>query len=263
MRRDVLHLNTLLIVISGFGFRNRKEATVALRELKENGGIPNFLTNVAGQLGRRGHKMKIILNIMFSAVLFLTLAGMSRADTYAIDQTLGSGDGEGSVVGTISTDGTYGVLTPANITFYSLTLTANAFFGWPLSSTTLTPSNSTVSSGDNTGDLDNVDLTATATSLLFNFSGSDAGSWDFSGATGQLCLTSYTNCSVYYPASAIGTNDVGGNGRLSIFSPESGNQVIGTAVPEPSSLSMFGAMLCAVGAFGKQMKRLKARQLIT
>ena len=71
--------------------------------------------------------------------------------------------------------------------------------------------------------------------MLFDFSAGDAGSWGFSGSSGQLCLTSYSNCFAY---PAIGTYAVGGNGLN--FSVESGTQVIGSAVPEPSSLALIG-----------------------
>ena len=181
--------------------------------------------------------MKAILSVL----LLLTLAGVSKADTYDINQIFGSA---GSTVGTITTDGNLGVLTPIDITSWNLTLTDGS------SSTILTPLNSTVGSGvGNVGGLNNVDLTATSSSLLFDFSGGDAGSWGFSGGTGQFCLTTYSNC--FGPAPALGTYGVGGNSWN--FSVISGQQVIASAVPEPSSLSMCGAVLVAFGG----MRRMR------
>ena len=70
----------------------------------------------------------------------MTFAPAANNITYNVNLTFGSA---GSMVGTITTDGTLGVLTTSNIVSWNLTLADSA-----TNSTLLTPSNSAFSSGN-------------------------------------------------------------------------------------------------------------------
>ncbi|MGA8540155.1 MAG: hypothetical protein WB566_11700, partial [Terriglobales bacterium] len=116
------------------------------------------------------------------------------------------GSGTGSAVGTITTDGTIGVLSPANIVSFNLTLNDGSHTG------ILTPSSGATVVG--TG------FSATSTNLLVDY-GNQSG---FEGAAGQLCFTDDYNC---FPGAGAGMWGVGGN-NLWIWSNVSGVQAIAT-----------------------------------
>ncbi len=126
------------------------------------------------------------------------------------------GSGAGSAVGTITTDGTIGVLNASNIVSFNLTLNDGSHTG------ILTPSNATVTG---TG------LSATSTNLLFDY-GTWGTQFGFSGAAGQLCLTDNSNCFPAMPAAGLW--GVGGN-NLWLWSNTSGVQAIATGGVATSS----------------------------
>jgi hypothetical protein len=110
---------------------------------------------------------------------------LMASTVYSVNQTIGSAN----ATGFITTDGTIGTLTVANITDWSLTLNDGT------QSTDLTPSNSSVVSGiQNTGGFANADLTATSLNLKFNYSGADGGFFALAGTSGELCYTGWSNC---------------------------------------------------------------------
>jgi hypothetical protein len=182
-------------------------------------------------------------------LLFLILAvSVSKADdaTYAINLAFGSG----TAIGTVTTDGTDGVLNTSDIVSWNLTLTDHG-----ANSTILTPSNSTVSSDLGNGAGANGDLTATPTSLLFNYGVGDSGSWSFSGVTGQFCITSYTNC--FGPADTFGTWSINGDYEWT-YASASGIQTIGSEVPEPGTLGLLGAgLISIVGIVRRKARHFK------
>ncbi|MGC2450334.1 MAG: hypothetical protein WA477_21975, partial [Candidatus Sulfotelmatobacter sp.] len=105
--------------------------------------------------------------------------------TYNVNVAFGA---SGSMVGTITTDGTQGALSVGNIIGWNLTLTDSG-----TNSTTLTPSNSAFGSGNqNTGGQPNNNFTATSTSLTMTYS--NGGFWSVAGASGQFCMTDWSNC---------------------------------------------------------------------
>lgn len=135
--------------------------------------------------------------------------------TYNVNISFGA---SGSMVGTITTDGTQGVLNVGNIVGWSLTLTDHG-----TNSTILTAGNSAFSSGNyNTGGQPNSDFSATPTNLTFTYA--NGGSWGVSGASGQFCMTDWSNC---FGPVAFGTWSINGDSQWT-YSGASGTQIVGT-----------------------------------
>jgi hypothetical protein len=194
---------------------------------------------------RREAEMRLALSNKGAAVALslalipamLGAAAHAGAIVYHVDQTIGAG----SVVGTIQTDGAFGVLGQSDITAWNLNLNG---VGATLNITNL---NSHVLD-------DGVDVTATAADLFFNFSGAD-------GAR-LLFQTGPENGTQYYCDAAAAADCFQGATVTpqSIFDPsaqhvpEEGNQIIGVAggVPEPATWAMF---LAGVAALGAMMRR--------
>jgi hypothetical protein len=153
--------------------------------------------------------------------------------TYDVNQTIGVG----SVVGTIQTDGTIGVLGTGNFLAWDLTLNGDG------ASYHITDADSDVQVvGSST--------TATATDIFFNYSG---------GAGDYLLFQQGLFSGMHYwcNATSDGTCFQGATVTPEAFNsssvqvePRSGNQVIATAaatVPEPASLALLGTALAGMG----------------
>jgi hypothetical protein len=160
-------------------------------------------------------KWSLFLSFAFISTLLGVGACPATTITYNVDQTIG----QGSVVGTIQTDGTTGLLNASNITDWNLELNG------PGASYNLTKSNSGVM------DIGS-DVTADPANLYFNFSGSDGGYLLF-----QVSFFSGSN--YYCDAVDSSTCLQGASVAPQAFNdpsfqnvPLTGNQIIGT-VPSP------------------------------
>ena len=162
--------------------------------------------------------------------------------TYDVNLTIGSG----SVSGDIVTDGTVGVLAEADIIGYNLLLSDPAVSApstFNLSCCSFFP-------------FDGSDLSATATQLLFNFSGTDSGVVDFADPSLDYDLCFSTFGGAFGPSSFcqgagetltfLGTSPFGLNFQSTTLS---GTDVIATAssVPEPSTLTLLCAGIALFG----------------
>lgn len=174
-------------------------------------------------------------NVLLSAALALALSGSAFAApiTYSVNRTIGAG----TVVGTVQTDGTIGVLTSANILSWSVTLSSPSLNGG--SPDSFAGTSAIVVGSALIGDL---------TDLVFDFSvGAAAGFALQSGATlNAWCMAAGTTCAgEATPAESIFYTTTGGPAETEA---RSGRVAIGAAaVPVPATLALVGLALLAAG----------------
>jgi hypothetical protein len=188
---------------------------------------------------------------LFAGVASVLLAASTCATaniTYTVNETILNG----SVTGTITTDGMTGLLTGADIVAWNLLLKGGA------ASTTLTDMNSVVLDYGTNGffGVPSNDVTATATDLFFNYSGADAGYLAFQTPPaygGQMYWCNATHnqgfdCAVGESVVPVLFSDPSSQYDTS----RTGNQIIGvagtSAVPEPMAWMMMLVGFAGVGA---------------
>ncbi len=190
------------------------------------------------------------LTSAFAAAIFASVAACaspsSASTVYAVSDVVGAV----TLGGTITTDGTIGVLADANIVSFDVTLTG-------IGTTHITKATNIRSPF-----IGGSALTATLGGLFFNFSGTGffniqttgvgASQWVMCGSTGSTC-TPLNNWFVNGGGSSGVLNDVVGTFEVAI-----GPGDPAAATPLPAALPLFAAGLGVLGLLGWRKKRKAA-----
>ena len=191
------------------------------------------------------HQVKIVSALLGCAAATLAAAASpANATVYNVNETIGLG----AVVGTITTDGATGTISPSDFTAWDLQLVG-------LNVTTIITSNDQGAAVWGQG----VDITADATHVSFNFSGSDGGFLVFQDGMGSgntyWCVNS-TNGGCLQSESVVPQGFVDPSAQ---FATRSGNQVIAsTAAPEPATWALMLLGFAGLGYAGFRQSRTRA-----
>lgn len=177
--------------------------------------------------------------LLAGAILALPLKAGASPITYTLNDAVGSG----GITGTITTNGAIGTLSESDLTAWNVIVSdgTNAF--------DLTGTNSTLSVGG-------ADLSASTTQLLFDF-GDVAGGYLFMqspqiGENGPYAcfISNFPGC---FETSAIVLNSTfGTDGPGNPYAAMTGDQVIGSAIPEPGTVLLLGMGLAGFLAIGRR-----------
>jgi hypothetical protein len=169
------------------------------------------------------------LQLAVTAALILSAVAVCNATPtiyYAVNRTVGTG----TVTGFIATDGTLGVLGAPNIVDWNISLLVGSD-----SYDLLGP----LSGNNSTAYIDGIDLTATPTQLLFNFSANDFGYFLL-----QYSVNVHDGFHFYCDAIVLGRCPRGETDSPQYFTDgqtveRSGNIVIAGEVPEPGTCALL------------------------
>jgi hypothetical protein len=187
-------------------------------------------------------QIKTVLVACGAAALVAAVAP-ANATVYNVNETIGLG----AVIGTITTDGATGTISPSDFTAWGLQLVG-------LGVTTIITSADMGAKAWGQG----VDITADATHVSFNFSGNDSGFLVFQDGMGSgntyWCVNS-TNGGCLQSESVVPQNF----GDMSAqFADREGNLVIATAAaPEPATWALMLLGFAGLGYAGFRQSRTR------
>jgi hypothetical protein len=191
------------------------------------------------------HQVKIISALLGCAAAMLAVAASpANATVYNVNETIGLG----AVIGTITTDGATGTISPSDFTAWGLQLVG-------LGVTTIITNNDQGAKAWGQG----VDITADATHVSFNFSGNDGGFLVFQDGMGSgntyWCVNS-TNSGCLQSESVVPQNFGDPSAQFAI---RSGVQVIASAAaPEPATWALMILGFAGLGYAGFRQSRTRA-----
>lgn len=183
--------------------------------------------------GIRASQSLIAVIVTFGILTLASISAFAATVVYDVNRTIGAG----SVIGSITTDGTFGVIHTTNISDWNLLLDDGAGNTFNL----LGP----LSGGNSVSFIAGTSFTATATDLSFDFSNT---TWDAvlfqnpSVGSGQnfWCLmgtNTSTPLSFACPTSAETLKVPQDGDHLSVI--QSGNVSVASSVPEPSTVLLL------------------------